>query len=242
MTSSVLNDWNINPDPETLAYHNRQWNKIYGSTVAFAEFAYKWLSDSSYVMDLGCGAGSSTCYLAETFPDTHFTGVDISERLVKIAFEKSGATKNVSFQVANICNLRAANDVDGVVSLQTFSWMPNIEAPLFQIVTKIKPKWMAFSSLFYEGDISCKIEVSEPKRPRTSFHNIYSIPRTAHFLYEHGYSLKAYQPFSIDVDLPKPDNMDLMKTYTVPMEYGPRLQISGPLMLPWYFLAFEKSA
>ena len=34
------------------------------------------------------------------------------------------------------------------------------EEPLHQICMKIEPKWMAFSSLFYDGQISCRIEVT----------------------------------------------------------------------------------
>ena len=235
----MLNDWNINPDPETLAYHERQWDRIYGSTIDFARFADRWLCDSTRVYDLGCGAGSSTAWLAEEYP-AKFVGVDISDKLLDIARSKTKYIENVNFRKGDMCNLLHESDVDGVISLQCLSWMRTIETPLDQICTKIRPQWMAFSSLFYEGEISCEIVVNERTRPRKSYYNIYSIPEVCRILYGHGYKLAAHQPFLIGADLPKPNNIDLMKTYTIPSEEGPRLQISGPLMLPWYFLAFER--
>lgn len=233
-----LNDWNINPDPETLAYHLRQWDEPYRSTVAFAEFARPWLEKSRHVLDLGCGGGGATTYLARQFERSQFLGLDISDALIKQAWKREGPP-NLSFSICDMCNTGALY-TDGVISLQTFSWMPDIETPLDQICKKIAPKWMAFSSLFYEGDISCKIEVDEPKRPRKSYYNIYSIPRTEAFLKERGYIQVGKEEFEIDKDLPV-GNPDFMHTTTWITEGGYRVQQSGPLLLPWYFLAFERT-
>lgn len=233
MTSSAL-------DSETIAYHNRHGERV-GSTVAFSHFIVPGMLNSKRVFDVGCGAGGPTEFMAKAFGETQFFGLDVSEELLATAKIQCPTVRN--FYREDLTNISIKyHRIDGVVSLQTFSWMPDIETPLDQICTKINPRWMAFSSLFYEGDISCKIVVDEPQRPRQSFYNIYSIPRTAVFLKERGYRLAEFEPFHIETDLPKPANMDLMKTYTIPVENGPRLQISGPLMLPWYFLAFEKIA
>ncbi len=235
--ASSLNEWNISPDPETLAYHNRHSDRH--STVEFSKFIAPYMLDSKRVFDLGCGAGGPTEYMAEVFSPTKLFGIDQSEALIALA--KQNNKKVDKFYVDDISNLSIQyHRIDGVVSLQTFSWMPDIETPLRQICTKIKPRWMAFSSLFYYGDISTQCIVDEPQRPRKSYYNVYSILRTAAFLNDYGYKLSACKRFDIDVDLPTPANPDLMKTYTVPVKDGPRLQISGPVLLPWYFLAFEK--
>jgi len=238
MTSLDLNDWNIDPDPETLAYHRRQWTNIYGSTKAFADFIEPWASRSKAIVDIGCGAGANTAYLAERF-HARFVGMDISRKLID---EARNRVHKVAFEVADTYRLPEQFGIDGVVSLQALSWMPTLDAPLTQIATRIKPKWIAFSSLFYDGDISCQIVVEEPKRPRVSYYNIYSIPRTVALMKELSYKAARIKPYEIDEDLPKPDNPDLMKTYTVPVEDGGRLQMSGPLLLPWHFLCFERMA
>jgi len=76
----------------------------------------------------------------------------------------------------------------GVISLQTLSWLPEFEQPLRQIFEKIAPDWIAMSSLFYEGDISCKIEVEEHAAGNHFFYNVYSIPAVSRFAREFGVS------------------------------------------------------
>ena len=230
MTSSVLNAWNLDPDQETLAYHLRHAERE-ESTLAFADFIAPFVTFNA-VLDIGCGAGGATAALQQRFRLTRFSGMDISKRLISIA---NLTYPNISFSTGDACRLRKLLPFDGVVSLQTFSWMPNIERPLEQICQKINPRWLAFSSLFYEGDISAKIVVDEPKRPRRSYYNVYSIPRTASFMQTQGYKIAGLKPFTLHAELPKPDNPDIMKTWT---HRG--LQFSGPLYLPWWFLAFER--
>ena len=234
-----LNEWNLHPDPETLAYHSRQWDSVYESTVAFSQFADKWLTGSRLVLDIGCGAGANTAWLASQYANTRFIGLDISRPLIEIARAKSEMIANVNYMVRDLYNLNDGLATDGVVLLQVLSWLPSYETPLEEICRKIKPKWLAFSGLFYNGDISCKIEVDEPLRPRKSFYNIYAVPRVAKFMQELGYRMATFSTFEIDCTLTKPDNPNIMKTYTVGSEAGV-LQISGPLMLPWGFIAFER--
>ena len=57
---SELNAWNINPDPHTFAYHVRQYDEPYRSTVHFAEFVADKMKDAKFVIDAGCGAGAPT--------------------------------------------------------------------------------------------------------------------------------------------------------------------------------------
>ena len=50
-----------------------------------------------------------------------------------------------------------------------------------------------------------------------------------------GYNNFRFKKFEIDIDLPKPQN-PRMATYTETTSDGRRLQISGALMMPWYFI------
>ena len=60
------------------------------------------------------------------------------------------------------------------------------------------------------------------------------------FLAERGYTVFRAEPFEIDIDIPKPEHLD-MGTYTVKTEDGKRLQISGALLMPWYSVYAAKS-
>jgi SAM-dependent methyltransferase len=237
MTFSALNAWNIHPDAETLAYHLRHGERL-ESTKAFADFIAPLVQPNDRIVDMGCGAGGTTAVLQSLFRQESlfrqatFSGIDLSLPLIRIARK---SFPEIFFARGDINHPRKSMQAEGVISLQTFSWMPGIERPLKAIAQIIYPRWIACSSLFYDGDISAKIVVNEPQRPRKSYYNVYSIPRTQEFMRKQGYRMTALKPFVLNKTLPAPDNPDLMKTWTYH-----DLQISGPLLLPWYFIAFER--
>ena len=133
--------------------------------------------------------------------------------------------------------------VDGVISLQTLSWLPEMEQPMTQIFKVVNPNWIGLSSLFYEGDISCRIEVFEHVGGRKTFYNVYSIKELSRLAFEYGYEVQQFNRFEIGIDVPKSSNIDLMSTFTEKVQRGmayERLQISGPLLMNWYFVLLTK--
>ena len=227
-------------DAETLAYNKRQYEQTYGSTIEFAEFIRPLMQGTKNVIDLGCGAGAPTKYLALTFPEAElFLGIDKDPDLIEMASKE--AVPRTAFIQGDLFNLPSLHP-DAVISLQTFSWLPEIMKPLFEICTKLKPQWLAFSSLFYDGAISCDIIVKEPMVPRKAFYNIYSIPAVTAFIGYHGYDPVEIRRFGKGENLqpmPKPENKDAMRSYTIDAGED-RMIFSGPLYLPWYFLSYRK--
>ena len=61
------------------------------------------------ILDLGCGDGRSTLEIASHFPECHFTGLDFSETMVKIANNnlalKNGLKERVNFIVGDVTKL-----------------------------------------------------------------------------------------------------------------------------------------
>ena len=98
---------------------------------------------------------------------------------------------------------------------------------------------MAFSSLFYEGRIDTKIEVSELEADfsvkRDAFYNVYSLDRFAHVCRGLGFASVEFQKFDIAIDLARGDP-NLLGSYTVREQSGRNLQFTGPIVLPWYFV------
>jgi SAM-dependent methyltransferase len=178
--SEVQEEWTKLGSAE-LAYHLSQWKQPKRATQAFADFLRPVLSSTSNVVDVGCGAGAATYFLAKQNQQTQFCGIDISAEL--ITFAKNAAlemgSSNLDFQIGNWLELEAVSHVDGVISIQTLSWLPDFERPLQEIFQKIKPNWLGLTSLFYAGEISCKIEVTQHAKNKHSFYNIYAIPEIA---------------------------------------------------------------
>lgn len=239
MSIPTLNAWNEHPDPATTDYHRRQFHEPYRSTVAFAKFIENKANSSRKVVDAGCGAGAPTWYLANRFPHCRFFGLDVSEQLIWDASGIDGKPANLSFEADSLTNLRVRLDINGVTLIQVLSWLPGYELALHQIATRLRPQWIAFSTLMYEHNIDCKVVVTEHERPRQSYYNVYGLPRMKSFMQADKYELTRFEEFKIDRDLPKPPDPNIMGTYTLNVGET-RLQCSGPLKLPWHFVMFER--
>lgn len=68
----------------------------------------------NYILDIGCGDGRSTLDIAAQFPECHFTGIDFSETMVKIAnknLELKNELKNrVNFIVGDVTKIHEVID------------------------------------------------------------------------------------------------------------------------------------
>ncbi len=194
------------------------------------------------VVDVGCGSGAALYYLAGRFPEKEFIGAEVDEHLVAqgndLLQARGSSARIVQSDLFALPDDAPEDlrDCDAVLSLQTLSWMPGLYEPLERMLS-LRPKFSAHSSLFYEGPVSCEIRVTEHIVGETFFYNVYSLDELRKFLEQRDGRL-TFEAFEIDLDLPKPDDKR-MRTYTVRTEAGKRLQLSGPLLMPWYFTAME---
>jgi ubiquinone/menaquinone biosynthesis C-methylase UbiE len=64
-------------------------------------FLGRFFRDGEKILDLGCGNGRTTLFLAENFPDALVTGVDFVPEMIEIAREeaRNRGVKNVTFSV-----------------------------------------------------------------------------------------------------------------------------------------------
>lgn len=245
-----LDEWLKTYDDD---YYNRQFKIPYQSTIKFCD----WLEQlgvlnkqSNYnILDIGTGKGANLYYMQQRFPFCQYTGIDINKDFIKYCntlCENENIT-NCKLEYGDLYHLdseKYANSFEGITCYQTLSWLPEYEVALTEMIT-LNPNWIAMTSLFYYGLVDCKIEVQSYNNPqeknsfRTISYNIYSLPRIENFFSEKGYKIFKFCPFEIDVDLPKPDH-SYMQTYTQILNDGKRIQISGPLLMNWYFIYAAK--
>jgi SAM-dependent methyltransferase len=237
-------------EKNNLQYHERQFKEPYRSTVAFCDWLEKlnYISKDSQltILDLGCGLGANIFYMGKRYPKSKFIGVDINPDIVmsgNLIFQNTRIT-NCHLESGDIYKLsnEYISQFDGIVSFQTLSWLPDFREPITEM-SKVQAKWIALTSLFYDGPLSCTIEVQDYDESlelcKEYFYNVYSLSVIRKFMSEVGYSDFQSIPFEIDIDLPKPTTNGL-GTYTEKLANGHRLQISGPLLLPWYYIAAKR--
>lgn len=226
-------------------YHYGQYRKTYRSTEVFIDWIGNKIEKSQSVCDLACGGGANLHYMAKKYPNVKFEGIDIEPNNINIA--KTMITEsNVEVFCGDILNLPDAliNKYSGITCFQTLSWLPEYNNAI-RSIARLNPDWIAISSLFYDGNVEYKIEVSDYTRKENnsdrmqSYYNIYSIPRIKELFRELGYNHFEYKSFDIDIDIEKTVS-DGLHTYTRRMEDGSRIQISAGLMLPWYFIIASK--
>ncbi len=245
MAAQRVTEW---LDTPKIDYHERQLENVYRSTVHF----FDWLESLGHIhaesrqviMDLGCGAGANIAYMGKRYPHCRFVGVDLNTELVKRGNEvlKERKIENASIVHGDWYNLKKKYHgmFDGVVSFQTLGWLPEFREPL-GAVCNLNPKWQAHSSLFYDGYVGETTETQtydeDGNEKRKLFYNVYPIPVVAKFLAGNGYVNFRVTPFEIDIDIP---NTGEFRTYTEKTQDGRRIQISGPVFMPWHFIAAER--
>ena len=137
------------------------------------------------------------------------------------------------------------DEINGVYSIHTLMCLSEFENPVEQVLLKIKPNWFAISSLFYPGEISATTLITENNKQRSVFYNTYSIPEVDRFVRNFGYKVSKYESFEIPFDIAPSGNIDALGTYTM-RTFEPsgskRIQISGPVLMNWYFVMIVKNS
>jgi len=108
------------------------------------------LQDGQDILELGCGWGSLTLWIAEHYPNARITAVSNSapQRLhIESAAERRGL-KNIRLITADMNQFEIQKKFDRVVSVEMFEHMRNYERLLQNIATWLKPSGKLFVHIF----------------------------------------------------------------------------------------------
>lgn len=195
-------------------------------------------------LDACCGIGHISFLLNQISPKSTFIGVDQTAYLIKEAKKLCKNTKNIFFEVGDVYDLpqKYPKQFDISINWKTISWLPYYDEMIKTLVAVTK-KHIFLSSLFYDGDIDFQIKVREFKKEAgkdgfNSFYNVYSFHHFEEFVYSLGVKNIEAWDFDIDIDIPKPP-IDQMGTYTLKLESGKRLQISGAVIMSWKIIRID---
>jgi SAM-dependent methyltransferase len=233
---------------DILAYHERQFDTPYRSTVHLGRFMKALhLPNEADVLEVGCGAGAPIHHLAPLFPGFRWTGVDFAGDVLfplgRPRLEEAGIHAELIngdfFKLTEIFGERKFNIA---LSIQTLSSLPAYQTALEQLLA-ITKNWVIISSLFTEFEIDARIEVIDYSRPdavrEPEYYNVYSLKRFREECELLGFTHFVSEEFEMDVDLPVEHRG--RGTFTRTLADGRRLQFSGPLHLPWRFVAMQRS-
>lgn len=119
--------------------------------------------DGMDILELGCGWGSLTLYMAARFPGCHITAVSNS-RTQKAFIDAQAAKqglKNVSIITADMNDFQAPAKYDRIVSVEMFEHMRNYEMLLERIASWLKTDGRLFVHIFVHDQLAYPFETGE---------------------------------------------------------------------------------
>ena len=118
------------------------------------------LSDGQRVLELGCGWGSLSLWMAQHYPNSHITAVSNSHaqrRFIEARAEQRGLT-NLRVITRNINVFDTDQTFDRVVSVEMFEHMRNLRQLLHNITNWLSDDGKLFVHVFSHRDLAYRFE------------------------------------------------------------------------------------
>jgi cyclopropane-fatty-acyl-phospholipid synthase len=108
------------------------------------------LQDGQQILELGCGWGSLSLWMAKTYPKARITGVSnsASQREFILARAAERGLTNLEIITCDMNDFEAPGAFDRVVSVEMFEHMANWRALLSRVKTWLKPDGRLFIHVF----------------------------------------------------------------------------------------------
>lgn len=232
---------------DRVPYHLAQFAEPYRSTVALGAFVKSVVKGGGgEALDVACGAGANMCYLSKELPGYTWTGVDLAGDVLFPITEQEFAARGMEATLVEgdfyrLTEIFAGRQFDLVLSIQTVMAVPDYRPALDQLLAMTRG-WLIVTSLFTDSRIDATIQVTDytksPECQGPFYYNVYSLDRFREHCEMRGAREFVARDFVMDVDLAPPADKGV-GTYTRTLDEGTRLQFTGPIYMPWKFLAIR---
>jgi cyclopropane-fatty-acyl-phospholipid synthase len=122
------------------------------------------LADGMDLLELGCGWGSLTLWMAEKFPNSRITAVSNSttqrQYIEKVCRERGWS--HVTIRTADMNDFSPEGSFDRVVSVEMFEHMKNYQLLLQRIASWLRPTGKLFVHIFTHRKFAYHFEGSDP--------------------------------------------------------------------------------
>jgi cyclopropane-fatty-acyl-phospholipid synthase len=108
------------------------------------------IADGQEILDLGCGWGSLSLYLAEKYPHSQITGLSNSatQKAFIDAQKAQRGLNNLTIITGDISYFETSAKFDRIMSIEMFEHMRNYEKLLAKIASWMKPQALLFVHIF----------------------------------------------------------------------------------------------
>ncbi len=128
-------------------------------TVAHAD-----LADGQTILELGCGWGSLSLFMAERFPNAHIVSVSNSapQRRHIEALAQTAGLRNLTVITADMNDFEPEGTFDRVVSVEMFEHMSNWKALLGRVHLWLRPEGRLFLHVFSHRSQPYRFDRADP--------------------------------------------------------------------------------
>jgi cyclopropane-fatty-acyl-phospholipid synthase len=122
------------------------------------------LEDGMAVLDLGCGWGSLSLWIAERYPNCRAVAVSNSEPQIAYieARCREKGLSNVEGLVADVNDLEIDRRFDRILSVEMFEHMKNYERLMAKIASFLRPGGMLFVHIFSHRQFAFEFQADDP--------------------------------------------------------------------------------
>ena len=123
------------------------------------------LEDGMEVLDLGCGWGSLSLWIAEQYPSCRVLAVSNSRTQREFIQAQCVARgiSNIDVVTANVAEYEPPRRFDRVLSIEMFEHMKNYEQLMARIASWLGPAGMLFVHIFSHREFAHEFDASDPK-------------------------------------------------------------------------------
>jgi len=118
------------------------------------------LVDGQDILELGCGWGSLTCFMAQKFPNSKITAVSNSKDQRNFIQQKNDKLnlQNIKVVTADMNDFSTDEKFDRVISIEMFEHMRNYDELLKRIDGWLKPNGKLFVHIFSHKEVAYPFE------------------------------------------------------------------------------------
>ena len=195
------------------------------------------------LLDIGCSTGNLLLHMKNQLPGLSLTGGDMVPKILDQC-RLDPALSGVEFKEMNILDL-GLNETFDVITANAVVYLfssDELNLALQNINRALKPGgWFIAFDLFHPLEQDLEVFEKSSTHPNGIMLHLRPYSKVIAGLERNHLTNTTFRPFSIPVDLAKPESLDDITSHTIMSESGERMLFRGVLYQPWCFLATQKN-